>query len=63
MKGKVGISSVLPGYSHIHMLNGYAFPKDKSTVFKYMPLDRLVKSVENNELVFVSPNAWYGIAN
>lgn len=59
MKGKVGISSVLPGYSHIHMLNGYAFPKDKSTVFKYMPLDRLVKSVENNELVFVSPNAWY----
>lgn len=59
MKEKVGISRVLPGYPHIHMLNGYSFPKDKSTVFKYMPLDRLVKSIDKDELVFVSPAAWY----
>lgn len=41
------------------MLNGYSFPKDKSTVFKYMPLDRFVNSVKNNQLVFVSPESWY----
>ena len=34
---KIGTSSKHPGYSHIYMLNGYSFPKDKSTVFKYMP--------------------------
>lgn len=59
MKEGVGISSVLPEYPHIHMLNDYSFPKDKSTVFKYMPLDRLVNSIKNDELVFVSPAAWY----
>ncbi len=60
MKEKVvGVSSVLPEYPHIHMLNEYSFPKDKSTVFKYMPLDRLVKSIESHNLVFVSPAAWY----
>ena len=41
------------------MLNGYSFPKDKSTVFKYMPLNRFVNSVKNNQLVFVSPESWY----
>ena len=56
---KIGTSYLLDGYKHIHMLNGYSFPKDKSTVFKYMPMDRFVKSVDNNELVFVSPETWY----
>lgn len=48
----------LPPYKHIHMLNGYRFPKDKGTLFKYMPLDRFVSSVANNEFVFVSPTLW-----
>lgn len=56
---KIGISRLLKGYKHIHMLNGYSLPKDKSTVFKYMPLDRFVKSVDKKELVFVSPETWY----
>lgn len=56
---KFGISSPKAGYKHIHMLNGYSFPKDKNTVFKYMPMDRFVKSIDNKELVFVSPEAWY----
>jgi len=56
---KIGISTLKDGYKHIHMLNGYSFPKDKTTVFKYMPMDRFVKSVDNKELVFVSPETWY----
>ena len=56
---KIGNSYKVPGYHHINMLNGYAFPKDKSTVFKYMPLDRLVQSVDKGVLVFVSPETWY----
>lgn len=56
---KTGISYFLDGYKHIHMLNGYSFPKDKSTVFKYMPMDRFVKSVDDQVLVFVSPETWY----
>jgi hypothetical protein len=55
----IGYSTVLSGYSHIHMLNGYSLPTDKSTVFKYMPLDRFVKMVDKKELVFVSPVTWY----
>lgn len=46
-------------FSHIHMLNDYSFPKDKSTVFKYMPLNRLLNFVKSNQLVFVSPESWY----
>ena len=56
---KIGISYLIDGYKHIHMLNGYSFPKDKTTVFKYMPMDRFVKSVDNKEFVFVSPATWY----
>lgn len=55
----IGKSYIVPGYHHIHMLNGYTFPKDKSTVFKYMPLDRLVQCVDKGILVFVSPTTWY----
>lgn len=55
----VGFSVLLTGYKHIHMLNGYTFPTKKSTVFKYMPLERFVQSVDKGELVFVSPGAWY----
>lgn len=54
-----GTSSLYSEYSHIHMLNGYAFPGDKTTVFKYMPLDRFVKSVDDKVLTFVSPEKWY----
>ncbi len=53
------ISSRLVGYKHIHMLNGYSFPKDKKTIFKYMPIDRFIQSVDDMELVFVSPEMWY----
>ena len=56
---KTGTSFIMDGYRHIHMLNGYSFPKDKTTVFKYMPMDRFVKSVDNKEFVFVSPETWY----
>ena len=55
----IGKSQLVPGYHHIHMLNGYAFPKEKSTIFKYMALDRFVQSVDNGVLVFVSPETWY----
>ena len=41
------------------MLNGYSFPKGKKTIFKYMPIDRFIESVDNRELVFVSPEMWY----
>lgn len=56
---KTGTSERLVGYNHIYMLNGYSLPKDKSTVFKYMPLDRFVKSIDKNELIFVNPENWY----
>lgn len=55
----IGTSTLLSGYSHIHMLNEYSFPSDKTTVFKYMPLDRFVKSVDDKVLAFVSPETWY----
>ena len=58
-KKLIGISNKVQKYRHIHMLNGYKFPADKSTVFKYMPLERLVQSVKDKALVFVSPEAWY----
>ena len=45
-------------YQHIHMLNGYSFPKDKDTFFKYMPLDRFVGCVAEGVFVFVSPMTW-----
>ena len=55
----IGTSTLLAGYKHIHMLNGYSLSNDKSTIFKYMSLDRFVKSVDNKELVFVSPETWH----
>ena len=55
----IGTSTYVKGYEHVHMLNGYSFPKDKKTVFKYMPMNRFVKSVDDQELVFVSPETWY----
>ena len=48
----------LAGYPHIHLLNGYTFPKGKDTFFKYMPLDRFVSSVDKEIFVFVSPLTW-----
>lgn len=54
----IGTSKQLSSYPHIHMLNGYSLPKDKSAV-KYMPLDRFVKMVDENVMVFVSPETWY----
>ena len=56
---EIGTSQLLDGYKHIYTLNGYSLPNDKSVVFKYMPLERLIKSIEKNELVFVSPETWY----
>ena len=57
--GKAVESTLLAGYKHIHVLNGYTLPSGKSRLFKYMPLDRFIQSVDNNELVFVSPEKWY----
>lgn len=51
--------TIHPDYPRIHMLNGYKFPSDKSTVFKYMPLQRFLDCVDENVLVFVSPDLWY----
>lgn len=56
---KVGTSLPLVGYSNIFMLNGYSLPTDKNTIDKYFPLDRFIKTTDSNELVFVSPEAWY----
>ena len=44
-------------YKHIYMLNGLSIPEDY-TLYKYMPYKRLVGSVKNKELVFVSPKTW-----
>ena len=51
--------TIHPDYPRIHMLNGYKFPSDKSTVFKYMPLQRFLDCVDDNVLCFVSPDLWY----
>lgn len=56
---EIGTSTLLSDYDHIHMLNGYSFPKDKNTVFKYMPIDRLIDSIDNQYFAFVSPDMWY----
>ena len=55
----IGTSKLLEGYSHIHMLNGYSLPKSKSTLYKYMPLNRLLEAINKKELIFVSPEVWY----
>ena len=49
---------LLDPYRHIHLLNGFTFPTNKDTFFKYMPLDRFVSSVEKGVFVFVSPALW-----
>lgn len=54
----IGTSHLLNAYKHIHLLNGYSLPKNKGTLFKYIPLERFVQSVDSNELVFVSPIIW-----
>ena len=56
---EIGTSQLLDGYKHIYTLNGYSLPNDKNIVFKYMPLERFIKSIERKELVFVSPETWY----
>lgn len=55
----IGYSKLVEGYSHIYMLNGYRFPKNKTTLYKYMPLNRLLDAISKKELVFVSPEVWY----
>lgn len=44
-------------YKHIYMLNGLTL-SDDYPLYKYMPYNRLVSSVNNSELVFVSPETW-----
>ena len=48
----------LNGYSKIHILNGYTFPTDKDTFYKYMPLERFLSNVYHKQFVFVSPEVW-----
>ena len=50
-------SELYQDYKHIYMLNGLTL-SDDYPLYKYMPYNRLVSSVNNNELVFVSPKAW-----
>lgn len=59
MSMKIGTSALLPGYKHIFLLNGLSFTKDKNALYKYYPLSRFIKMVDDGELVFVSPEKWY----
>ena len=58
-KTKIGVSSRQKGYKHIHLLNGFSFPKKRRPFFKYMPLDRFMSLADDGEIVFVSPETWY----
>ena len=55
----IGTCKLVEGYSRVYMLNGYSLPKNKTTLYKYMPLSRFLESINNHELVFVSPELWY----
>ena len=56
---EIGTSQLLDGYKNIYLLNGCSLLKDKTVVYKYMPLERFIQSVKKKELVFVSPETWY----
>lgn len=42
-------------FERIHLLNGIEL---RNELYKYMPLERLLNSIEKKELVFVSPKLW-----
>ena len=42
-------------FDRVHLLNGI---KLNNRLYKYMSLDRFIKSIDENELVFVSPELW-----
>ncbi len=44
------------GYKSIYFLNGFTAPYQN--LFKYMQFERFLSSVENKELIFVSPDNW-----
>lgn len=50
-------SEICKGYEHIYILNGLSLSED-FTLYKYIPYNRLISSVEQSELVFVSPQTW-----
>ena len=50
-------STLIAGYTRIYGLNGFTLADD--TFYKYMPLHRFIESIQNKELVFVSPKTWY----
>ncbi len=50
-------SELCSGYKNIYLLNGLSLGSI-SSLYKYMPYSRLVKSIINEELVFVSPKTW-----
>lgn len=52
------IVNVLNGFDRIFSLNGYSVSSEDASYYKYMRLDRLVKNVEDRELIFVSPDLW-----
>lgn len=51
-------SAPIPGYSHIRTLNGYKISSDLKSFYKYMSFRRFDESVDNKELIFVTPIKW-----
>ena len=49
-------SELLEGYSNVYALNGFSL-QDKP-FYKYIPLSRFEKSIEDKKLVFVRPKLW-----
>lgn len=48
----------LSDFQHVHLLNGYKFPKERGEFYKYMPLDRFIASINKGKFIFVSPSLW-----
>ncbi len=57
-ESKIDIKSErVSDYKRIHLLNDTSLAQI-DTLYKYMPYDRLISSIEHKELVFVSPETW-----
>ena len=54
---KIDSSSSITTSSKISFFDGFDPQKTKS-LYKYIPLNRFLKNLEDNELVFVSPTTW-----
>lgn len=50
--------SQLKGYKRVFVLNGFTLNDQPKSLFRYVPYQRFVNSVQNQELAFVSPELW-----